>query len=611
MTNTKLFTVGLIVLFSTVFLLLSSSMLFAQKQATWMLVFEDDFEGDELDKSKWFFPSDFWQIQKDNAPLTANSKDLVSVNDGLLRLSAEKVDPFKENAVTEDRYLCYEKINYYEQLGPQAQEACRTGVVGICDSFPEDCANILMNDGQPNLREYLYKAGNVFSRKSFRYGKIEMRFKMFNSPYNSKKATGHWPAFWMFGWDNEIDIFEIDNTQKQNYKAGTWVFRDGVGYGINYLHGATRTAVNTDDFKTVGVEWYPPGVYGEDDYVVWYVDGEAFLGNTLENSKSAGKPFPEEEVVPRSLHIRIGNSFAHQTKNAGHNGPPNGNTMSPFGMLIDYVKVWQYVEFDENCNNDLIESSCENIWYESNIGPLHDWYEELSDGLIYNENVSFGSNGIGCESWKDKVNIGRSSNSPPDVNEEEIYYLDPISNSLDIRACNSIILKPSNFSVREGAQFTAKIIEDPIDCSSGAIQPMQLTGSIFYAAQFCTDKTNTMRFRYNCADRYTAKVFSAGHNLSSVHESSGPVNEYGLIYPWSGEGASEDGIYYLEIEVHNETETKTYLYNVEAQFFDCDYAVTKMEVFPNPFKKELQSKRPAPHGTGMEKQDCWRLYRKF
>ncbi|MFT4666808.1 MAG: hypothetical protein ACI9XB_003775, partial [Gammaproteobacteria bacterium] len=247
------------------------------------------------------------------------------------------------------------------------------------------------------------------------------------------------------------------------------------------------------------------------------------------------------------------------------------------------------VEFDENCNNDFIDTSCENLWYRSNIGPVNNWYEELSDGLIYNENVSFGSNGNDCESWKDKVNIGRFSTSPPGVDDSEIYYLDPESNSLDIRACNSIVLKPNNFRVQEGAQFTAKIIKDPIDCSSNSIQPMQLTGSIFYAAQFCEDKTNPLRFRYNCADSYSAKVFSAGHNLSTVHKSSGAIDEYGLIYPWSGEGSSEDGIYYLEIEVSNDSETKTYLYNIEAQFFDCDYAVTKMEVFPNPFKNNIQT----------------------
>ena len=204
-------------------------------------------------------------------------------------------------------------------------------------------------------------------------------------------------------------------------------------------------------------------------------------------------------------------------------------------------------------------------------------------------NISFGSGTPPCEEGEDVVMVTRNSVSPADVNEKDIYYLSPISNSLDLRACNKILLKPNRFSVKDGAQFTAKIIENPIDCSSGNIQPMQLEGSIYYGADFCIDSKNPLRFRYNCADSYKVKVYDPTHNLALIHQQEGRVDEYGLVYSWTGEGANDiSGLYYMTIEVTNATETKTYQYNIDARFYKCNRVFENLVVSPNPFNESVK-----------------------
>ncbi len=562
-----------------------------QKKASWILVFEDEFSGDKLDESKWFYNDLRGKFSKDNSNYGLNLQEGARVENGNLYLMANKSTSFFSNIVAEDHFICNEADDHYSQLDSVAKASCRNGVRGICDSFPELCANIILADGGKNRREFLYKQQELISHKSFRFGKFEMRFKLFNSPYKSKKSRGHWPAFWLFGWDNEIDIFEIDNTDKKNYKPNHWVYREDANYGVNYIKDR-KTVLNTDDdeFHTVGVEWYPPGVYGEDDVIIWYIDGRAFFSSKFKNGKAKGKSL-EGDVDPRSMNLIL-TVFVDHWRGASKrawNGPPDSKTKWPYGMIIDYVKVWQYTEFEDECNPDFIEESCENLWYFNNIGTQHSWYDELSDGLLLSNNISFGSAGSGgCDSWEDGITVLRNSVSPPDVNKEEIYYLSPISNSLDLRACNKIVLKPSQFAVKEGAQFTAKIIENPIDCSDGSIQAMQLEGSIYYGAQFCADSSNPLRFRYNCADSYKATVFDPGHNLAVIHEENGFVDEYGLVYPWSGEGGDlTSGLYYLTIEVTNANETKTYQYNIDARFYNCNLVVTKFEVSPNPFTEMI------------------------
>jgi len=226
----------------------------------------------------------------------------------------------------------------------------------------------------------------------------------------------------------------------------------------------------------------------------------------------------------------------------------------------------------------------ENIWYR-------DWKDmgEYGDGFVFGKNISIGSGSPPCESSEDFFSILRKEVVPPGA-EPDVYYLDPFqSYSMHFRACNKILLKPNRFSVKDGAQFTAKIIENPIDCSSGNIQPMQLEGSIYYGADFCIDSKNPLRFRYNCADSYKVKVYDPTHNLALIHQQEGRVDEYGLVYSWTGEGANDiSGLYYMTIEVTNATETKTYQYNIDARFYKCNRVFENLVVSPNPFNESVK-----------------------
>ena len=141
--------------------LLFSGSLYADPPANmsgWTMVFNDEFDGNSLDKSKWN-PTYNWGHTHNHRAYCVEEN--VSVSDGLLRIKGEA------------------------KRHPQAPATCKSG------------------DKTYSLD---YTSGAIDTRGKFevKYGYIEGRFKM-------PKQLGTWPAFWTLqdGWPPEIDIFEV------------------------------------------------------------------------------------------------------------------------------------------------------------------------------------------------------------------------------------------------------------------------------------------------------------------------------------------------------------------------------------------------------------------
>lgn len=90
--------------------------------------------------------------------------------------------------------------------------------------------NCVLKDGKLHLltkeqpirwfeRDFRYTSGMVHSKQVFtRYAKYEIRCKL-------PKGKQHWPAFWVFGWNTEIDIFEFSckGTSKLEFSVHNWL----------------------------------------------------------------------------------------------------------------------------------------------------------------------------------------------------------------------------------------------------------------------------------------------------------------------------------------------------------------------------------------------------
>ena len=191
----------------------------------------DEFDGDELDRSKWSVDDGFWFGGSVTTMHTDDDQQL-KVSDGMLNLT-----------VTPDRYGAYEMQGTYMSTS---------------------------------------------GRFAFSYGKIEIRAKL-------AYGNGQFPALWMMPTDmmnmggGEIDIMEMsitDDIRKNGEQIGTihWTSDDGythwskVYYMPIYGYGE---AYQSDDFHTYGLEM-------DRDQVRFYFDGMQY--NSLVFN-SEGKKF--------------------------------------------------------------------------------------------------------------------------------------------------------------------------------------------------------------------------------------------------------------------------------------------------------------------------------
>ncbi|MDO4562362.1 MAG: glycoside hydrolase family 16 protein [Clostridia bacterium] len=186
------------------------------------LVFNDDFEGTELDTTKWSYNYSWGPTHNHGGYCVPEN---VIVENGILKLKGENIKQ------------------------------------------PESEGKVAQFSGQSIPVNYTTGAVNTHHKWNFNYGYFEGSFKM-------PKGKGLWPAFWMLkdGWPPEIDMFEILCSKPRqvltNYHYGpSW---DNTG-SFYQAHGDVGVDL-TEDFHTYGYKWTPTSMS-------WYFDGKQ-LGKT-------------------------------------------------------------------------------------------------------------------------------------------------------------------------------------------------------------------------------------------------------------------------------------------------------------------------------------------
>lgn len=174
-----------------------------------------------------------------------------------------------------------------------------------------------------------YRSGIITSRSLYGTGRFEARIDL-------PTTQGMWPAFWLnanqVSWPQggEIDIMENRGSQPNlTSSAFHWQKNPGPCCGnwhyVYHEYTASEGGNPVDfhaGFHTYAVEW-------EATQIRYYVDGNLHF-TVDENSDMSDANFTTAKNV--ILNLAVGGDFG---------GDPNGSTVFPQTMLVDYVRVWQ------------------------------------------------------------------------------------------------------------------------------------------------------------------------------------------------------------------------------------------------------------------------------
>lgn len=251
----------------------------------WVLIFEDDFEENFLDTTKWYTCEDGWNRFHGTcgSELQCYLDNNIVIENGILKLVA-KVDS--------------------------------TGI-------PRPECNLVLP----------YSSGWIQSKTKFKYGLIEAKCKV---PY----GRGFWPAFWLFGHTSEIDIFEIygNESNKIHTDMHRW-------YGNQDTHCPLENYKNGlyEDYYVFRIEWdefkieYSVG----DDIIRTQYKYTNQLGQPLTDrfdyTNSSNMIFALN-IFPDSLQSII---FNLAISNSTNHPCPDNNTPFPSSLDIDYIRIYK------------------------------------------------------------------------------------------------------------------------------------------------------------------------------------------------------------------------------------------------------------------------------
>jgi len=165
-----------------------------------------------------------------------------------------------------------------------------------------------------------YTSARMITRglHAWTYGKIEARIKL-------QHGKGLWPAFWMLGqnigqagWPKcgEIDIMEHVNSNPETNGTIHWDNNGHAQYGGD-------TAVNSTQYHVYAVEW-------DANAIKWLLDGKKYWEANIANNINSTDEFHNPFFI--LFNFAVGGTWP---------GNPDGTTVFPDTMFVDYVRVYQ------------------------------------------------------------------------------------------------------------------------------------------------------------------------------------------------------------------------------------------------------------------------------
>lgn len=214
-------------------------------QTEWKLVWNDEFDGDNVDPSRWVFDQGGSGWGNNELQFYTDRPENARVADGMLVIEARRED----------------------RLG----------------------------------RDYTSARLKTQSLHAWTYGRIEARMKL-------PTGQGIWSAFWMLGEDivtakwpasGEIDIMENIGAPHKVYATihgPGYSGGDGIGASYNLPNGTV-----TDDFHVYAVEWGT-------DQIRWFVDDVQFASATPDDLPG-GKEWVFDHPFFLLLNVAVGGNW--------------------------------------------------------------------------------------------------------------------------------------------------------------------------------------------------------------------------------------------------------------------------------------------------------------
>ncbi|MEI6231729.1 MAG: glycoside hydrolase family 16 protein [Planctomycetota bacterium] len=274
-------------------------------KAEWKLVWSDEFDGTEIDKTKWDF-------ERGSGSWSADGKTWLP--------------GFGNN-----------ELQFYTKRPENAH--VRDGMLHIC-AIKEQYKGAGYTSAKLKTRK-----ADLSPLYNKMYGRFEIRAK-------APLGKGLWPAIWMLpqddkfgGWasSGEIDILEARG-QEPNKVLGTLHY--GGSWPVNTHTGKDYILPDNGtiaDFHVYTVEWEP----GE---IRWLVDGKLYQTQNFwwscsdKDGPKGVNPVNESELNPWPapfnhpyyiiLNLAVGGQFL---------GNPDKTTIFPAEMVVDYVRVYEKV----------------------------------------------------------------------------------------------------------------------------------------------------------------------------------------------------------------------------------------------------------------------------
>jgi beta-glucanase (GH16 family) len=173
-----------------------------------------------------------------------------------------------------------------------------------------------------------YSSGRILTKgkQNFQFGRIDVRAKL-------PKGQGVWPAIWQLGSDidqnnwpkcGEIDIMELRGQNPLEVLTTMHYGNDASSHkqtGIDHIK-LPGNASFSDDFHTFSA-------VRSKDQIRFYLDGSLYYTFTSNDAS----PYPFNNNFFAVLNLAVGGNFL---------GNPDGSTVFPQQMLVDYVRYYQY-----------------------------------------------------------------------------------------------------------------------------------------------------------------------------------------------------------------------------------------------------------------------------
>jgi hypothetical protein len=236
----------------------------------------DEFNSNKLDETKWSYNYDW-------------GKDSSGTGDY----------PIKENLIVKEGVL---------KLIAKRETIVTRGIPWLPDTA-------ILGDKTQNLRTWHYTNAVLFSKKKYKYGIYECKFK-------TPAETGTWPAFWLYAGNpnKEIDMFEGKGERNADIHVDIHNKPEPSWFG-GWIQLSQSLQEN---FGVVRAQWDSNLVMlsVNDELVSHYFGALRVEANLITNNTIVTKNDPNSKV----------GEFLF---------PINPSTKFPNEMIVDYIRIWE------------------------------------------------------------------------------------------------------------------------------------------------------------------------------------------------------------------------------------------------------------------------------